>query len=426
MNELANFRSDGGGLRELALFAGAGGGILGGHLLGWRTVCAVERDAFAAAVLAQRQNDGCLEPFPVWSDVETFDGRPWRGIVDIVSGGFPCTDISCAGKGAGIEGEESGLWREMWRIIGEVRPRFVLVENSPMLTIRGGVRVVGDLAALGYDARWGVVSAADAIWFECLSRDGVPALDHLRERMWIVAESTESEGVGSGTRRTQDRKPQRADRLGGVLPAPADREGNGGGTGLREDGPEQDGHQPTDGRGDDQAGADAIGNQLRFNPTKSEGRGEADRGAGENTDETSTDADRDNRSADGRESDAGTDGRHIATRLCAESTDAALGRLAVRWWPSRNAGYTGRVHEVGNAENERCEGLGADREQESRAHDGETVSMCPSQGPGWWAVEPDVGRLVHGLADRVDRCKALGNGQVPAVVRLAWNLLKPD
>ena len=109
-------------MNELALFAGAGGGILGGKLLGWRTVCAVERDAYAAAVLAQRQNDGSLDAFPIWSDVETFDGTPWRGIVDVVSGGFPCQDISVAGKGAGIKGERSGLWAEFARIIGEVRP----------------------------------------------------------------------------------------------------------------------------------------------------------------------------------------------------------------------------------------------------------------------------------------------------------------
>jgi DNA (cytosine-5)-methyltransferase 1 len=90
-------------MNELALFAGAGGGILGGKLLGWRTVCAVEREPYAASVLVARQNDGLLAPFPVWDDVCTFDGKPWRGIVDVVSGGFPCQDISAAGKGAGIE-----------------------------------------------------------------------------------------------------------------------------------------------------------------------------------------------------------------------------------------------------------------------------------------------------------------------------------
>jgi DNA (cytosine-5)-methyltransferase 1 len=81
---MADFTGANGPLRELALFAGAGGGILGGKLLGCRTVCAVEYDAYAASVLVARQNDGCLEPFPVWDDVRTFDGRPWRGIVDVV------------------------------------------------------------------------------------------------------------------------------------------------------------------------------------------------------------------------------------------------------------------------------------------------------------------------------------------------------
>jgi DNA (cytosine-5)-methyltransferase 1 len=99
-------------VNELALFAGAGGGILANDLCGDRTVCAVERDAYAATILAQRQNDGSLPLFPIWSDINTFDGRPWRGIVDVISGGFPCQDISAAGSGEGIDGERSGLWKE--------------------------------------------------------------------------------------------------------------------------------------------------------------------------------------------------------------------------------------------------------------------------------------------------------------------------
>ena len=91
-------------MNELALFAGAGGGILGGHLLGWRTVCAVEWEPYPASVLVARQNDGLLPHFPIWNDVQTFDGRPWRGLVDVVSGGFPCQDISAAGTGMGIAG----------------------------------------------------------------------------------------------------------------------------------------------------------------------------------------------------------------------------------------------------------------------------------------------------------------------------------
>ncbi len=161
-------------MNELALFAGAGGGILGGSLLGWRTICAVEQNKYAASVLAARQNDKILAPFPIWDDVCTFDGKPWRGIVDVISGGFPCQDISIAGKGAGIEGDRSGLWKEFARIISEVRPQYVFVENSPMLTIRGGERVISDLAALGYFAKWMCLSAADC---------GAP---HKRDRFWLV------------------------------------------------------------------------------------------------------------------------------------------------------------------------------------------------------------------------------------------------
>jgi DNA (cytosine-5)-methyltransferase 1 len=162
-------------VNELALFAGAGGGILGGKLLGWRTVCAVEWEPYPASVLCARQNDKVLETFPIWDDVQTFDGKPWRGIVDVVSGGFPCQDISAAGKGVGIDGERSGMWGEMARIIHEVRPRYAFVENSPMLTSRGLGRVLGDLASMGFDARWGVLGAADV------------GANHQRDRIWILA-----------------------------------------------------------------------------------------------------------------------------------------------------------------------------------------------------------------------------------------------
>jgi DNA (cytosine-5)-methyltransferase 1 len=130
-----------------------------------------------------------LEPFPVWDDVRTFDGKPWRGIAQVVSGGFPCTDISAAGKGAGIEGKQSGLWTEMARIVGEVRPQYVFVENSPLLVKRGLAVVLGDLAQMGYDARWGIVGAHHV---------GAP---HKRHRAWIVGDSN---GKGlEGLRHTQ-------------------------------------------------------------------------------------------------------------------------------------------------------------------------------------------------------------------------------
>ena len=175
MNELDDKQGINGGLRELALFAGAGGGILGGKLLGWKTICAVEFDPYAASVLAARQNDGILKAFPIWDNVCTFDGKPWRGRIDVVSGGFPCQDISSAGVGAGIEGSKSRLWKEMRRIISEVRPSFACMENSPMLVKRGLAVVISDLAEMGYDAEWGCLSA------------GEMGASHARERIWILA-----------------------------------------------------------------------------------------------------------------------------------------------------------------------------------------------------------------------------------------------
>lgn len=160
---------------ELALFAGGGGGCLASVLMRHRIVCYVERDEYASGVLRSRIADGMLDDAPIWDDVCTFDGGPWRGLVDIISGGFPCQDISCAGRGAGIDGERSGLWGEFARIIREVRPRNVYVENSPMLTSRGLHRVLGDLAEMGFNARWGVLGADDL---------GAP---HRRKRIWVSA-----------------------------------------------------------------------------------------------------------------------------------------------------------------------------------------------------------------------------------------------
>lgn len=164
---------NGGIIRELHLFAGAGGGIIGGMLCGHVPVCAVELEPYCRSVLLQRQRDGILPWFPIWGDVTTFDGNPWRGRIDLVAGGFPCQDISSAGKGAGINGSRSGLWSEMARIIGEVKPRYVWVENSPMLVHRGLARVLRDIAKLGFDARWGILGADDA---------GAP---HRRKRIWV-------------------------------------------------------------------------------------------------------------------------------------------------------------------------------------------------------------------------------------------------
>jgi len=166
-------------LRTFHLFAGAGGGILADLLLGHTPVGACEIEPYPRAVLLQRQRDGILPEFPIWDDVRTLDGRPWRGSVDVLCGGFPCQDISSAGKGAGITGERSGLWKEYARLIGEMRPKYVFAENSPRLRTRGLGVVLKDLASMGYNARWGVFGA----WHVGAA--------HKRDRIWVLGYSDE-------------------------------------------------------------------------------------------------------------------------------------------------------------------------------------------------------------------------------------------
>jgi DNA (cytosine-5)-methyltransferase 1 len=339
-------------MNELALFAGAGGGILGGHLLGWRTVCAVEWEPYPASVLIARQNEGVLPPFPIWDDVRTFDGRPWRGRVDVVSGGFPCQDISAAGKGAGIDGERSGMWAHMARIIREVGPRYAFVENSPMLTSRGLGRVLGDLAAMGYDARWGVLGAVDA---------GAP---HKRDRIWIVAHAQ------SGESRKQTER-QRRENLGG------------GGC----DFPRPEDSWPKD-------LADAEKQRARGLPIGTSSEYTRLGFVGEDV------------------ADAG----HLLGRHGAESNETQPASFA-------------RCGEVCDTVRKGLEGADALNVacESSRQH-GEIAPTTEAAFGGvpriaWWATEPDVGRVAHGVAARVDRLKAIGNGQVPAVAALAWRIL---
>lgn len=267
-------------------------------------VCAVEIDSYCRSVLIARQRDGYLPRFPIWDDVRTFDGNPWRGHVDILAGGFPCTDISSAGRGAGITGENSGLWSEMARIIREVRPRFVFVENSPVLTSRGLGSVLGDLAALRYDARWGVFGADDV---------GAP---HIRKRIWIVANAD------------------------------------------REFGPVQSGR---------------IDGSHRPDPSV-----------------------------------AGDD---VETRVVAD----ANGKRELQ--PQGSVRYErGRAGDGGqdmvNAGDSGC------YEQRRPLTNGQ--ELAATECSGWWSSEPDVGRMAHGVASRLDRLRAIGNGQVPSVAALAW------
>ncbi|MDE2470259.1 MAG: DNA cytosine methyltransferase [Bradyrhizobium sp.] len=170
-------------LRTMHLFAGAGGGLLADLILGHRPVVAVEWDAYACQVLRERAADGWFPGLHVYEgDVRLFDPSEYAGSVDCIAAGFPCQDISVAGKGAGIgEGTRSGLYREVLRIAGIVRPRYLWLENVAAIVPLLGT-VVGDLAALGYDCRWCCLRA---------SAVGAP-ID--RERWWCIAVSNEGMG----------------------------------------------------------------------------------------------------------------------------------------------------------------------------------------------------------------------------------------
>ena len=268
-------------MHELALFAGGAGGLLGTKwLLGWRTACYVEFNAYCVEVLKARIRDRLLDDAPIWDDVRTFDGAPWRGSVDIITAGFPCQPFSAAGKRRAGD-DERNRWPDTIRIIREVEPEWVFLENVPAL-LWGSHGYFGqiqkDLAESGFNDRW-----------DCIPASAVGA-NHQRDRLWVVAHAARNVFVGQGAS-DQDA------RLG---PASS---------------------------GQGQPGASAYTQQMAY-PDKG-GRG---------------------------------------------------------WDTRRQAGQE-------------------------------------SENGRWWAAEPGLGRVANGVADRVDRIRASGQGQVPAVVAAVWRLL---
>lgn len=154
-----------------SLFSGIGGFENGAEWVGIETLWNCEIEPFQRSILKKH--------FPNTKQYEDIKELSNPGYVDIISGGFPCQDISIAGKGVGITGSRSGLWSEMHRVIREVRPRYVIIENSPMLLVRGFERVLCDLSKTGYDAEW-----------QCLSNAAF-GFDHHRERVYVIAYSNE-------------------------------------------------------------------------------------------------------------------------------------------------------------------------------------------------------------------------------------------
>jgi DNA (cytosine-5)-methyltransferase 1 len=302
-------------LRELHLFAGAGGGILGGLLLGHTPVCAVEIDAYCRKVLAARQADGWLPEFPIYEDVRQFDGKPWRGLVDVVAGGFPCQPWSTAGKRKGTD-DPRHLWPEMARIVEEVRPTYVFAENVSLAALEEPWR---DLRGLGYRVPPALCVAASDV--------GAP---HIRKRWWLLAADAESQHAGNQRSMANAQRAQRR-----AFDCTRDVEGWHG-ISQRAQG---SGGAACRSKGNREHVADADSHELRAK----QGRREP--------------------------------GRSRATI-------------------SRHDGITGAVDDA------------------------------LRHGPWhWWQTEPPVGRVVDGLAHRVDRLRALGNGQVPMAAATAWHYL---
>lgn len=170
-------------MNVLDLFSGIGGFSLGLERAGMKTVAFCEVDKKCQEVLRKHWKD-----VPIFDDVTTLKGTDIDGTIDVICGGFPCQDISLAGKGAGLEGARSGLWWEFHRLIKEIKPKYAIIENVSALRSRGLDQVLRSLAEIGYDAEWHCITAASI---------GAP---HRRDRIWIVAYPRNSTGWDGITR----------------------------------------------------------------------------------------------------------------------------------------------------------------------------------------------------------------------------------
>lgn len=322
-----------------SLFSGAGCGDLGLEWAGLDHAWFCEVDPYARKILALRWPGK-----PIYEDIREVDFTQVEP-VDMLAGGFPCQDISVAGKGAGLEGARSGLWTEYARAIAEIRPRYALIENSPALVTRGLDVVLSDLASLGYDAEWHCVPA---------SALGAP---HKRDRIWIVANAR---GGRCGEPEGRQVEQPRGTEAISASPHVADAEGQPERARLRPDEQAEVGR----GRSGDSGGADdipdAAGHGRKSRRAESEGQQRAARIVGHCGEVPNT-------VRPGRE----------------ELDIAALAARAGQRSGGAPAGW----------------------------------------GTAWWATEPGLGRVAHGVANRVDRLKCIGNGQVPHCTYLFGRLI---
>lgn len=445
------------------MFAGAGGGILADLLLGHRTVGAIEIEAYPRQVLIDRQLDGSLPQFPIWDDVRTFsyENTDTRSYIDwlrerrdslVIAAGFPCQDLSVAGKQSGLgEGTRSGLYREVIRIAGVIRPRFLFLENVAAILSGGLEHVLADLASRGYDCRWTCLRAS-----ECGAK-------HHRDRWWLRAvRNADNDGqpsaeisrsITSGSDDYKTREKQASELEGsseqyanvadtmreciqGELPSRADAQ-EWARSEQRQDRPCRDGigwwaaesdvgllaHGVADGlvrrsgeeEVDDQSIIDSRQDlpsmQQGFQSTQDAKRKIAGREAVREANVLQSDMREHQRCSD-------------KTRLFVESEEAS--GESVRGVRVHEEA-TGSPHRSG--QNEQHAGKHPDALQalpRLLAHDREADGVGDSRKNAkreWWQEEPPVGRVAQGIKDRTHRIKALGNGQVPLQAAVAWKLL---
>ena len=330
-------------LRVLSLFAGIGGIDLGLEAHGCKTVAYSEVDPYACRVMARHFPDAIN-----LGDITTIDWEATRELgIDIICGGFPCQDISLAGNRAGIaDGTRSGLWRHYADAIRVLRPRGVLVENVAALASSGLDRVLGDLAACGYDAEW-----------DCIPAAAVSA-PHLRDRLFIVAYRTDAAGCGADA-------------------SSARREGRG-----RSAADGGDVRRPGDPRRV-QAGTSAIAG----------GHGGAVAAA---------------------DTDAGGRGTTVGDVRPGESDSARRG--------TRADADARRQRGAEGADHGQHQSAGHARREVQRGRSPFDQWPRP-EGSDYWLAEPDVGRMGHGIPDRVDRLRCLGNAVVPHVAEHVAGIL---
>lgn len=381
MDDLALPSSGAGGARlfGLSLCSGAGGLDLGltVALLGYRTVGHVERETFAAAALVARMEDASLDQAVVWDDVGTFDGRSWRGAVDIVTAGYPCQPFSVAGKRQGAA-DPRHLWPHVARIIGEVEPPFVFLENVAHHLRLGFPEVAAGLVGMGYRLAAGLFTAAEV---------GAP---HKRERLFILA-IREGDELADPARLLwhplEWREPD------GTAAALADAEGE------RQ-------REPSD-----EADAIAGGGAARDEP-RDDGRDVADAADRQLSEPGRRQA---------RREGSGPDGAGLAD---------AYGHR--RQQTERGQSQDGRSDpckpDVDDADSAGSQGWGDDIGE----YAGERPAWPPGPGDanGWERylrcapdIEPSIRRGADGLAHRVDRLRLCGNGVVPLAAAHALRTL---